>query len=401
MKHGREQKVKTGLEKVNDFLGKANDFLRTAVIVVGMLILVLGGVFLIAAYGIPLGDRERDMQQVWNGIGMIVVFLVILFLGKLFYMFLEYLDKKHGNFSKEIDPKKWPHPMLRTVKRTLIHMSKKAGLLAWDVVTVVIVISVLLTAAVGMSDDSMDSTKMLFAGGKLLLICLIIRFFIVIFYHLHNYTKKMLHYSEKYVGIRDSDRLLRDLERSLKEQLLYYSPQWIITKDFFIAWCDLDTCFHPIAVPVEEMCHLKYEIRTREVRRVVVNSGVIVCRLRNGKDVDLYVGDKMKINVIWRVLQYFKIPFENTLTPDEYYEVPFEITVSPPEPTGIQSGKVTDLETAIEKMNAKDIERIYGMLESGQKIEAIKEIMEAAGLGLAEAKQIADDYPVLLGKKRF
>lgn len=109
----------------------------------------------------------------------------------------------------------------------------------------------------------------------------------------------------------------------------------------------------------------------------------------------------MKINIIWKVLQYFKIPFENTLTPDAYYEVPFEITVTPPEPTGIQSEKVTDLEAAIEKMNAKDIERVYGMLESGQKIEAIKEIMEAAGLGLAEAKQIADDYSVLLGKKRY
>ncbi len=394
MKHGKEQKIKIGLEKIDHFI-------RTAVIVVGMLTLVLGGVFLIAAYGIPLGDRERNMQQVWNGVGMIGIVLAILLFGKLLYLFLEYLDKKHGNFSKEIDPKKWPHPMLRTVKRTLIHMSKKAGLLAWDVVTVVIVISVVLAAAVGMGDDKIDSIKMLFAGIKLLLICLVIRLIIVLFYHLHNYTKKMLHYSEKYVGIRDSDRLLRDLERNLKEQLLYYSPQWIITKDFFLTWCDLDTCFHPIAVPVGEMCHLKYEIRTREVKRATVVSGVIVCRLRNGKSVDLYVGDRMKINVISKVLQYFKIPFENTLTPDEYYEVPFEITVTPPEATGIQSGKVTDLEAALEKMNAKDIERIYGMLESGQKIEAIKEIMEAVGLGLAEAKRIADDYSVLLGKKRF
>lgn len=394
MNHDKEQKMKSGLKKVDHFI-------RTVTIIIGILTFVFGRVFLIAAYGIPLGDRERDMQQVWNGIGMIGVVFVIILLGKLFYMFLEHLDKKHGNFNKEIDSKKWPLPMLRTVKRTLVYMSKKAGLLAWDVVTVVIVISSLLTSAAGIGDDRIDSISMLFTGGILLLICFVIRFFIVLFYHLHNYTKKMLHYSEKYVGIRDLDRLLKDLEKSLKEELLYYSPQWIITRDFFMAWCDLDTCFHPIAIPVKEMCHLKYEIRTREVKRVVVNSGVIVCRLRNGKSVDLYVGDRVKINVIWRVLQYFKIPFQNTLTSDEYYEVPFEITVTPPESTETENRNATDLQAVIKKMNAKDIERIYRLLESEQKIMAIKEIMEVTGLGLAQAKQIADDYHVLLGNNRF
>ena len=394
MNHDKEQKMKGGLKKVDDFI-------RTAVIIVGILTFVFGGVFLIAAYGIPLGDRERDMQQVLNGIGMLGVVLVVILFGKLFYIFLEHLDKKHGNFNKEIDSRKWPIPVLRTVKRTLVYMSKKAGLLAWNVVTVVIVISAVLTSAAGIGDDRIDSISMLFTGGILLLICLVIRFFIVFFYHLHNYTKKMLHYSDKYVGIRDLNRLLKDLEKSLKEELLYYSPQWIITRDFFMAWCDLDTCFHPIAIPVKEMCHLKYEIRTREVKRVVVDSGVIVCRLRNGKSVDLYVGDRMKINVIWRVLQYFKIPFENTLAPDEYYEVPFEITVTPPESTETENRKATDLEAVIKKMDAKDTERIYGLLESEQNIMAIKEIMEATGLGLAQAKQIADDYYVLLGNKRY
>ncbi|MDE5777955.1 MAG: hypothetical protein K2I10_05540 [Lachnospiraceae bacterium] len=316
-----------------NWLGKIDDFIRTALIVVGLLLLFCGGVFQIAAYGIPLGNRERDMHQVLNGIGMLGILLAIILLGKLFYMFLEYLDKKHGNFNKEINPKKWPIPMLRTVKRTLINMSMKAGLMAWDVVTVCIVISLVITLAVsfGDGDDSIDSINMLFAGAKLLLICLIIRLFIVLFYYLRNYTSKMLHYSEKYVGIRDSDRLLKDLEKSLKEELLYYSPQWMITKNFFMAWCDSDACFHPIAIPVNEMCHLKYEIRTRRVKWTTVDSAVIVCRLRNGQIVDLYVGNRFKVNIIWRVLQYFKIPFENTLTPDAYYETPFEITVTPPE----------------------------------------------------------------------
>ena len=73
MNSEKKQKMKSGLKKVDHFI-------ETAVIIAVMLTCVFGGVFLIAAYGIPLGNRERDMQQVWNGIGMLgVVFVVLLF----------------------------------------------------------------------------------------------------------------------------------------------------------------------------------------------------------------------------------------------------------------------------------------------------------------------------------
>lgn len=61
-----------------------------------------------------------------------------------------------------------------------------------------------------------------------------------------------------------------------------------------------------------------------------------------------------------------------------------------------EAAKKAELETVIKKMDINDIERIYGLMESEQKIVAIKEIMEATGLGLADAKQIADDYRVFL-----
>ena len=61
-----------------------------------------------------------------------------------------------------------------------------------------------------------------------------------------------------------------------------------------------------------------------------------------------------------------------------------------------ETAKKAELEAVIKKMDINDIERIYGLMESEQKIVAIKEIMEATGLGLADAKQIADDYHVFL-----
>ena len=52
------------------------------------------------------------------------------------------------------------------------------------------------------------------------------------------------------------------------------------------------------------------------------------------------------------------------------------------------------MKAVIKKMDINDIEQIYGLMESEQKIVAIKEIMETTGVGLADAKQIADDYRV-------
>lgn len=48
------------------------------------------------------------------------------------------------------------------------------------------------------------------------------------------------------------------------------------------------------------------------------------------------------------------------------------------------------------KMDSRDIEKVYQLLESGQKVIAIKEIREMTGLGLKEAKRIADNYQIFL-----
>lgn len=405
-------------EKRKKRLKKIGNFVEIAFIVVILTALFCAGVFHILAYGIPLGNYKKDMHQVLNGIGMIgVVFFVLLGI-KLFNMFFEYLDRNQGNFSKEINPRKWPHPKMRTVNRTLTYMTRRAGLLAWDCITGVIIFSAVFATVCMIMDNKepMDFESILRGLIVILIICLPIRIAIVIFYYSRKYTKKMLHYSESYVGIRDSKGFLEKLEKSLKEDLLYYSHEWIITKDYFMAYCETRGLFHPITIPVNEMLHLQYEVRTEEVytknTRVTVDEAVIICKLRSGKRVDLYVGGREKIGTIWRVLEYFKIPYENKMNPNEHYVEPYEITVT--DPASAESGNVvtknntsiggssnlSGLESVIMKMDARDIEKVYQLLESGQKVIAIKEIREMTGLGLAEAKKIADNYQVLFGDRR-
>ena len=416
--HGSEQLRLTYGEsfmgkKIKKMLNKIYDFIIIAFIAVILIVMFCAGVFHILAYGIPLGIYKKDMYQVLNGIGMIgLVFLVLLGI-KLIYMFFEYLDRRQGNFSKEINPKKWPYPKMRTVNKTLIYMTRRVYLLVWDLLIGIFIFSALLAKVCMIMDNKepMDFGSILWLPIVFFIIWLPVRIGIVIFYYYRKYAKKMLYYSKKYVGIRDSESFLKKLEKSLKEDLLYYSHEWIITKDYFMAYCETRDLFHPIAIPVNEMLYLQYEVRTREVHtrhsRVTVDEAVIICKLRSGKSVDLYVGGRGKIGTIWKVLEYFKIPYENKMNPNEHYEEPYEITVTVP--VSGESGNVvannttssiggssnlSGLEAVIMKMDARDVEKVYQLLESGQKVTAIKEIREMTGVGLAEAKKIADDYQI-------
>lgn len=379
------------------------NFFRTAFLIVIMLMMSGAGVYNILVYGIPLGNHEKDMHQVLDGIGMIGLVLFILLCVKIIDMFFAYLDRRQGNFSKEINPKKWPHPRMRTVNRTLIYMTRRVYLFVWDLVTGIFIFSAVLANVCMIMDNKMpmdlDFWSIFGLIKVLLIIFLPIRIGIVIFYYNRKYTKKMLHYTEKYVKIRDPQGFIKKLEKSLKEDLLYYSHQWIITKDYFMAYCETDALFHPIGIPVNEMIRLQYEVRTCEVHtksgEISVESAVIVCRLRSGEYVDLYVGNRTKIGTIWKVLEYFKIPYENKMNPNEHYEEPYEITVTDP-----ASSNLSRLESIIARMDTRDIEKVYQLLESGQKIAAIKEIREITRIGLADAKKIADDYEVLLGDRR-
>lgn len=399
-------------------LKKLENFMRIAFIVVILTALFCAGVFHILAYGIPLGNYKKDMHQVLNGIGMLgVVFFVLLGI-KLINMFFKWLDRKQGNFSNEINPRKWPNPMLRTVNRTLTYMTRRVYLLVWDLLIGISIFSAVFVNVCMIMENKipMSIGNILWLPIVSLIIWLPIRIGIVIFYYSRKYTKKMLHYSEKYVGIRDSEGFLKKLEKSLKEDLLYYSHEWIITKDYFMAYCETEALFHPIGIPVNEMVRLQYEVRTQEVytrhTSVTVDSAFIICKLRSGKSVDLYVGGRTKIGTIWKVLEYFKIPYENKMNPHEHYEEPYEITVTDPASTESinvvakktsftgRNPNLSGLESVIMKMDAREIEKVYQLLESGQKVVAIKELRELTGIGLAEAKKIADNYQVLLGDRR-
>ena len=405
-------------EKGKKRLKKIENFIEIAFIVVILTALFCAGVFHILAYGIPLGNYKKDMHQVLNGIGMIGVVFVVLLGIKLFDMFFEYLDRNQGDFSKEINPRKWPYPKMRTVNKTLIYMTRRVYLLVWDLLIGIFIFSALLAKVCMIMDNKepMDFGSILGLPIVFFIIWLPIRIAIIIFYYSRKYEKKMLYYSEKYVGIRNSEGFLGKLEKSLKEDLLYYSHEWIITKDYFMAYCETRGLFHPIAIPVNEMLHLQYEVRTEEVRtrhtRMTVDEAVIICKLRSGKSVDLYVGGRGKIGTIWKVLEYFKIPYENKMNPNEHYVEPYEITVTDPASAESEnvaaknttsiggSSNLSGLESVIMGMDARDIEKVYQLLESGQKVIAIKEIREMTGLGLAEAKKIADNYQVLFGDRR-
>ncbi|MDE6208820.1 MAG: hypothetical protein K2M73_03980 [Lachnospiraceae bacterium] len=306
--------------RINQFEKKANRFfykLKLFVIAVTVIALFCGGIFLILAYGIPLGNRKQDMKQVFNGIGIIGMLILINICYRLIGWFFGYLDRKHGDFSKEINSKKLPAPFLRTLKHTLIYMSGKIFLKVYDGIVWSFVIAIVLLEIFADKLSGNIVALLIMIG-----ICLFVRVCIVAVYYFKNYTKKMLRYCEKYIFKYEGQLSSRDIEESIKKSLMYYSRQLVITKDYILAWCETDALYHPIAVPFNEIILLQYEVRSRATSKgAVIYSAVLVCKLRSGKTVDLYVGNRFKTDVIWRVLKYFNIQFENRFKPETNSEV--------------------------------------------------------------------------------
>ena len=104
-----------------------------------LLIGILFSLFLMIAYGVPLSGFERDMKKVELGILLLSTILFSLLLWKGIDILLSHLKKGGLNFTKEINPKKWPSPSKRTVKNILIYMSRKTGLLIWDILTMTVI----------------------------------------------------------------------------------------------------------------------------------------------------------------------------------------------------------------------------------------------------------------------
>ncbi len=322
----REEKEK--MDKWDKQMRKISNIIS----MISLFLFVVGGglfsLFLIVAYGLPIKGFERNQNMVNFGF----YFLGILIFASLFWkgidVLVTYIKKKQGQLTTEMRPEKWPSPQKRTLKNTLTYMSKKIGILVWDIIVICILVALLLT---GLCDEAFAFWNNITACIGLICFWLGIRMLFVLYYYLRNYTKSMLKSYDSYGGYLDHGVLLNRLEDSLKNRLLFYSSQWIITEDFLLAWSKSYQFFCPVAISFKEMRFLRYEIQEN-----IFNSGqtlynnVIVCQLKSGHSVNLFVGDNWSSNTILSILNHFQIPFENGLHPDGEYIPPYEITATPP-----------------------------------------------------------------------
>ncbi len=361
-----------------------------------LFIIFLIGFSSVMIYTIPLAGKETNMDVAVKSFYLMCVPVIVWLTERGCGKFFQYMDQKKGNFKRETDPARWPRPTARTVGQTLRFMSGKVGVFVWDIIMGTVLFSFLFALTVQNADNGTEKLPVL-GIVKLLAGMLVIRIFIMLYYYFRSYTKKMMKITESYLGEQDKTYFLSELEKNLKEHLFYYSRQWIITKEFILAYSETDSFFRPVAVPFSQMAHLKYVKKERNVQMrgssVKVYSAVIECSLKNGKTVDLYVGNRFKCQLIPNVLEYFSISFENTLTKDAYYEPSFGLTeIKAKNPPKLNCIRLDEAKAVLGGLSSEDRRRILSLFESDQKILGIKELRDATGLGLAQAKEIADDY---------
>lgn len=317
------------MEKWEKQMRKINQMLRT----VSLFLFIVGGglfsIFLIVAYGLPIKGFEKNQNLVLSGFYFLGILLFAFLFWKGLDILFTYIKKKQGRLTTEMQPGKWPSPEKRTVKNTLTFMSKKIGILVWDIIVGCIVVALVIT---GLVDEAFAFWKSLTGCIGLLCFWLGIRLLFLLYYSLRNYTKSLLKNYDSYGGYLDHGVLLDCLEDSLKNRLFFYSSQWIITEDFLLAWGKTYQLFSPVAISFQEMRFLRYEVQENVFNSgKTFNNNVIVCQLKSGHSVNLFIGDNWNANTIISILNHFRIPFENTLQPKGDYVPPFEVTATPPD----------------------------------------------------------------------
>lgn len=323
-----DQEENEKMEKWEQQMRKVNKMIGT----VSLLLFAVGGglfsIFLIVAYGLPIQGFEKNQNLVNCGFYFLGILIFAALFGKGVDLLITYIKKKQGKLTTELKPEKWPSPQKRTVKNTLTFMSKKIGILVWDIIVGCIVVALVIT---GLGDEAFAFWKSLTGCIGLLCFWLGVRLLFMLYYSLRNYTKSLLKNYDSYGGYLDHGVLLDRLEDSLKNRLLFYSSQWIITEDFLLVWGKTYQLFCPVAISLKEVRFLRYEVREN-----LLNSGqtlyhnVIVCQLKSGYSVDLFVGDHWNADTIISILKHFRIPFENALQSKGDYVPPLEVTATPP-----------------------------------------------------------------------
>lgn len=290
----KEQKVLKTLDNINKWFSKIILYLAYLCIPVFLIMTVY---YSICKYnGIDVENR-----LLFSAAGL-AVFSASCACMKL----LEYLMDKLQQRDADFDPFTMRLPDLGTVTlETALHMmSFKTGVIVWDTLFITF-LAILLS-------------MMLFVGGNvplILFICLLLAAFLAAG-HLfiswrwkkRSFAPKMLRNTEKYISVKNPREYLQSVEESLLHKLLYYGKEMILTDRFIIGITETDVQFHPVAIPRAEIVEITFFSKRPVMNRYrKYDTGILECRMKSGKAVELLIGQGTRMIRVLKVLNHYRI----------------------------------------------------------------------------------------------
>lgn len=252
--------------------------------------------------GIPTNNMFSNCLTGFLFFGGILVLLFIC--NKL----IIWKNKKELNFDVTSSKK----PELRTVdiEDALHHLSKNSsGVIVWDTLFITFFLFFLAVLIWNTIEKVFNIPS---------IVCTVVSFILLIAGHMIGtklwkkkpFKEKLLANTNSYMEIVSEERYIDDLNRDLRKKILYYSKEWILTENYFIGKTSYDIGFVPVAIPkdfIEKIAFYKVQSVMSRYRKMPM--GYLKCRLYNGKEISFYIGTGARYFRVFRVLQYYGIPF--------------------------------------------------------------------------------------------
>lgn len=300
--------MKEEYEKSQSFLKKLDTFdrrLHSIIVRVGRLLYGVVTLCLLGAsvyYGTTGLQSTVDKEQfAVCGTGFLLL-AALPAVCKLFAFLINRVLKKDAAFNPSV--MKLPPADTIALEDALHRMAEKTGVLVWDLLLGCLLVSLLFC--------------MLFAAGSthMLLACIYITTIMaaghLFFYFLwkkRTFTKKMLRSTSVYIPVEDPDSYAGCVEASLRQGILSYEKELILTQEFILGNAEWDTAYTPVAIPRWRITSFTFFYRKTVQSRYSRTVGILRCHLTGyeSKPVDLVVGFSEKANKILRILSYYHI----------------------------------------------------------------------------------------------
>lgn len=172
------------------------------------------------------------------------------------------------------------------LQEVLRKMRGKPFLLVWDIIQGIGLFAMLLIVVGGWRNFE---HKLALAGTLALSVGyqVAVHMLIKYYYNTRNYIGKLIETTRKYYDYDNEQAFLEYVAQSLKDKTVFKMGQLILTEDLILGYAEGDLVFKPAAIPrseiVESKFHIKYAFGNAP------NRGVLRCRLKNKKTMDLYI----------------------------------------------------------------------------------------------------------------